>query len=122
MHKAVEIHADLPQRLHGEDILVGPENIGGFVQVALEPHGQVVERRAGIPVPAVRGLSEYPYRQHRPIISLIPGFYMQPPRPIITNNGSSYRYVSDYQTVNTLFGHFPEGMAGAVRTFSVCPE
>ena len=42
--------------------------------------------------------------------------------PIITNNGSPLAYVLGYQSVNTLFGHFPEGMAGAVRTFSVCPE
>lgn len=31
-------------------------------------------------------------------------------------------YIPGYQSVNTLFGHFPEGMAGAVRTFSVCPD
>ena len=31
-------------------------------------------------------------------------------------------YVLGYQSVNTLFGHFPEGMVGAFRTFSVCPD
>ena len=181
MHEAVEIHAYLPQRLHGEDILVGPEDVGGFVQVALQPDGQIVERRIGIGIPTVGGFSrledtshiiglcnqlpqrpavqvavrsrpdagglqlaalhqrgpsngslpqheqdfhrpEYSYRQHKPTTDLITTFYAQFPRPIITNNGSYYRYVSDYQIADTLFGHFGNDKTEPVRTISISPE
>jgi len=47
-----------------------------------------------------------------PYVGFVGGVYANP----------SFFQICEQVSVNTLFGHFPEGMAGAVRTFSVCPD